>query len=68
MNPVLRVDDAKQAILRRLSAVTDTERVELRQALGRVLAEDVISPIDVPQHDNWRAAPTLPCSASANAY
>ena len=28
------------------------ERVSVRAALGRVLAEDLISPIDVPSHDN----------------
>lgn len=52
MSKVLRADEAKQAILQRLIPVSETERVELRAALGRVLAEDVISPIDVPQHDN----------------
>src|SRR5262249_54877481 len=31
---------------------TATERLNLRAALGRVLAEDVISPLDVPAHDN----------------
>ena len=32
--------------------VTGTETVSVFQALGRVLAEDVISPISVPPHDN----------------
>jgi molybdopterin molybdotransferase len=35
-----------------LSPVAAVERVHLRQALGRVLAADVISPFDVPGHDN----------------
>jgi molybdopterin molybdotransferase len=35
-----------------LPAVAGHERVFVRQALGRVLAEDVISPVDVPAHDN----------------
>lgn len=48
----LRVDEAKQAILRRLMPIVETEQVALCDALGRVLAEDVVSPIDVPQHDN----------------
>ena len=52
MNPVLRVEQAKQAILRRLAPIAETEQVELRNALGRVLAQDVASPIAVPQHDN----------------
>jgi molybdopterin molybdotransferase len=32
--------------------LTDTERVSIFEALGRVLAQDVISPISVPPHDN----------------
>ncbi|MFM1788095.1 MAG: Molybdopterin biosynthesis protein moeA, partial [Pseudomonadota bacterium] len=29
-----------------------TERVAVRDALGRILAQDLVSPIDVPSHDN----------------
>ena len=29
-----------------------SERVGLHDALDRVLAEDIVSPIDVPSHDN----------------
>jgi len=32
--------------------VAQTERVGIFQALGRVLAQDVISPVSVPPHDN----------------
>src|SRR5262245_29076151 len=35
-----------------LEPVADVERVPVREALGRVLAEDAISPINVPAHDN----------------
>jgi molybdopterin molybdotransferase len=35
-----------------VAATSPTERVNLFDALGRVLAEDVISPIDVPAFDN----------------
>jgi molybdopterin molybdotransferase len=48
----LPVDKARELIARFLSPVTAAERVHLRSALGRVLAADVISPIDVPAHDN----------------
>ncbi len=48
----MRVEEAKQAILRRLVPIAETEHVELRAALGRVLALDIVSPINVPQHDN----------------
>jgi molybdopterin molybdotransferase len=48
----LPVDRARALIRRFLDPVTATERVHVRQALGRVLAEDVVSPLDVPGHDN----------------
>jgi molybdopterin molybdotransferase len=46
------VDKAREFIRAFLQPVTGTERVAIRAALGRVLAEDVISPLDVPAHDN----------------
>ena len=39
-------------LARLVAPVTDVENVGLFAALGRVLAEDVISPISVPPHDN----------------
>ncbi|MDP3515083.1 MAG: molybdopterin molybdotransferase MoeA [Sulfuritalea sp.] len=48
----LPVDRARELILGLLSPVTGHERVFVRQALDRVLSDDVISPIDVPAHDN----------------
>ncbi len=48
----LSVDRARQLILDTLQPVVGHERVFVRQALDRVLAEDVISPVDVPAHDN----------------
>jgi molybdopterin molybdotransferase len=46
------VDTARALIRRFLEPVTTVERVHIRFALDRVLAEDVISPLDVPGHDN----------------
>jgi molybdopterin molybdotransferase len=46
------VAKAREVIARFLMPVTATERVGVRAALGRVLAEDVVSPLDVPAHDN----------------
>jgi molybdopterin molybdotransferase len=43
---------AREFIARFLTPVTAIERVHLRAALGRVLAAEVISPLDVPAHDN----------------
>ena len=45
--------DAVNAFLARLVApVTGVQRVPVMQALGRVLAEDVVSTLSVPAHDN----------------
>jgi molybdopterin molybdotransferase len=48
----LSVADARAAIAAALQPITDREDVALTSALGRVLAADVVSPIDVPAHDN----------------
>jgi molybdopterin molybdotransferase len=48
----LPVRDAQRIIGDFVTPVRATEHVALRAALGRVLAADVISPIDVPSHDN----------------
>ena len=46
------VDRARELIRRFLHPVRAVERVSVRQALGRTLAGDIVSPIDVPGHDN----------------
>ena len=46
------VDRARELIRSFLAPVTATERVHLRAALGRVLADDIVSPLDVPGHDS----------------
>ena len=46
------VAKAREVIARFLDPIATVERVNVRAALGRVLAEDVISPLDVPAHDN----------------
>ncbi len=48
----LPVAVARQAIADALQPIAASETVPLLAALGRVLAEDVVSPIDVPAHDN----------------
>ncbi len=48
----LRVDVARQAITRFVTPLTETEAIPLKQALGRVLAADIVSPINVPSADN----------------
>jgi hypothetical protein len=46
------VDRARDAIERFVVPIDCVERVAIRSALDRVLARDVVSPIDVPAHDN----------------
>ena len=58
----LHVDEARKAIAglvnelihesRNLNRVSDIESVTLDQAINRILAEDLLSPIDVPAADN----------------
>jgi molybdopterin molybdotransferase len=46
------VAKARAFIHQFLDPVTGTLRVPVRSALGRVLAEDILSPVDVPAHRN----------------
>lgn len=48
----MAVDQARAHIRAFLTPVTTVERVHIRDALGRILAEDIASSIDVPAHDN----------------
>jgi molybdopterin molybdotransferase len=48
----MSVEGARALIRRFLAPLTATERVYVRDALGRVLACDIVSPVDVPGHDN----------------
>ena len=48
----LPVAKANEVIRSFVKPVTGVERLPVRAALGRVLARDIVSPIDVPAHDN----------------
>ena len=48
----LSVAQARAAILAPLRPVAGTEELPLAEALGRVLAQDLVSPMNVPPHDN----------------
>jgi molybdopterin molybdotransferase len=48
----LHVAEAQRLIRERVTPIDATERLPLRAALDRVLAEDIISPINVPAYDN----------------
>ena len=48
----LRVETAQHAIAHCIRPITQTERVPIKQALGRTLASDITAPINVPSYDN----------------
>ena len=49
---LMRVDEARKLLAETLTPVTAGEPVALHQALGRILAEDVVSPVDIPPAPN----------------
>ena len=48
----LRADQVTDFLARLVQPVTESEAVGIFDALGRVLAQDVVSPLSVPPHDN----------------
>ena len=50
--PLLPVAEVERIIAERIDPVAETERVALRDARGRVTADDVVAPIDLPPFDN----------------
>jgi len=48
----LPVAQAREFIARLVPQVQAVEMLAIRAALGRVLARDIVSPLDVPAHDN----------------
>jgi molybdopterin molybdotransferase len=48
----LSVDQVQHRLRQQISPISDTESIDLRHALDRVLAQVVVSPISVPPHDN----------------
>ncbi|HHC73236.1 MAG TPA: molybdopterin molybdenumtransferase MoeA [Thiotrichales bacterium] len=49
---LLPVDEARRRIVDLVTPVTTRERVSIHEALGRILAEEVVSTIDVPPFPN----------------
>jgi molybdopterin molybdotransferase len=49
---LLSVAEAQARILDGITPLSETEILPVRDALGRVLAEDIVSPIEVPSHTN----------------
>jgi molybdopterin molybdotransferase len=50
--PLLAVADAERLIIERVAPVAGREAVSLREAAGRVLADNIIAPVNVPPFDN----------------
>jgi len=50
--PLLPVAEAEQLIAARVNPVSGREKVPLREALGRVLAADIVAPVNLPPFDN----------------
>jgi molybdopterin molybdotransferase len=50
--PLLAIDEVERLIVERVAPVAETEQAALGDAGGRVLAADVIAPIDLPPFDN----------------
>ncbi len=51
-NELMPVAEARERLRQRLSVVQGTETLALEHALGRVLAQDLVSPVDVPSDTN----------------
>ena len=49
---LLPIEQALQALKKQIAPITDTVDVSLEQSLGRILATEIHSPINVPPHDN----------------
>ena len=49
---LMRVDEARELLAGAIAPVTATEAVPLQAALGRILAEDIVSPVNIPPAPN----------------
>jgi molybdopterin molybdotransferase len=50
--PLIALDDALNALLAQIEPLAGTEMLATADARGRVLAADLVSPVDVPPEDN----------------
>ncbi|WP_036816851.1 bifunctional molybdopterin-guanine dinucleotide biosynthesis adaptor protein MobB/molybdopterin molybdotransferase MoeA [Photobacterium sanctipauli] len=49
---MLSVAEGRDKILSQIVAPTASQHVKLKQALGQIVAADILSPVNVPQHTN----------------
>ncbi|WP_318449712.1 bifunctional molybdopterin-guanine dinucleotide biosynthesis adaptor protein MobB/molybdopterin molybdotransferase MoeA [Photobacterium leiognathi] len=54
INPtgMLSVAQGREKILEQIKQLNSSESVNLHQALGQIVAQDILSPVNVPQHTN----------------
>ncbi|MEM9683704.1 MAG: gephyrin-like molybdotransferase Glp [Pseudomonadota bacterium] len=50
--PLMKTADALTLLAQRIVPVVETETLALDRAISRILAEDIVAPVSVPQHDN----------------
>ena len=50
--PLVSIDEVERLIVSRVNPVAETEQISLGGAPGRVLAADLIAPVDLPPFDN----------------
>nr|MDT0253088.1 molybdopterin molybdotransferase MoeA [Endozoicomonas sp.] len=49
---LMRLEAALTTLINGVKPVSETEKVSLEACLGRILAERIVSPVNVPPHDN----------------
>jgi molybdopterin molybdotransferase len=68
MGAELSIEQAREFLSSLTEVVRDVERVSLSEALGRVLARDLVAPIDVPPCDNSAMDGYALASSSVGPY
>ncbi len=48
----ISVETARRKILAKISSINSTEKLTLHQSLNRVIAQDIVSTLNVPGHTN----------------
>ena len=49
---LISLEQALDSLINNIRPVTEIEQVPLEESLDRIIAEDIISPVNVPSHDN----------------
>jgi molybdopterin molybdotransferase len=65
--PLLPVADAERLIVERVVPVSGRETVTLREAAGRVLADDIVATVNVPPFDNSAVDGYAVCAADLSS-